>query len=196
MNEQSPGAKRCAHLLWPALTCVAIIVATAAQLNMQGRLWWCACGEWFPLSGEARGPHNSQHLFDPYALTHVLHGLLLYGVIAISLQRLALRWRLVLAIGIESAWEIFENTAFVIARYRHATAAFGYEGDTIANSLGDILACAVGFWLAGRLGFWKSLVFFLAVELILLVWIRDSLLLNVVMLLHPFEAVRTWQTGS
>ena len=84
----------------------------------------------------------------------------------------------------------------VITRYRAATAAQGYQGDTVANSMGDILSCAVGFWLASRFGWWKSLVLLLSVELVLLLWIRDSLLLNVVMLICPVKAIRAWQTGG
>jgi hypothetical protein len=96
----------------------------------------------------------------------------------------------------ECAWEILENSTFVINRYRVATAAQGYQGDTVANSMGDILSCAVGFWLASRFGWWKSLVLLLAVEIVLLYWIRDSLVLNVLMLICPVNAIRAWQTGG
>jgi hypothetical protein len=95
----------------------------------------------------------------------------------------------------EALWEVFENSAFVIERYRAATMAQGYSGDTIANSLGDILSCALGFLLARRLGFWRSCLLFLATEAVLLVWIYDSLLLNVVMLIHPIDAIKAWQTN-
>jgi hypothetical protein len=186
----SPGLGR------PALATVAVLTATVLQLRHQGRRWWCAYGDWSPWSSDAWGPHNSQHFLDPYSFTHVLHGLILCGLLAVVLPRLAPRWRFVLAVGIESLWEIFENSAFVIARYRAATASLGYEGDSVANSLGDILSCAVGFWVASRLGFKKSLVLFLVIELVLLVWIRDSFLLNVIMLIHPVEAIRAWQTAG
>jgi len=98
-----------------------------------------------------------------------------------------------LAIAFECAWEVIENTNFVIQRYREATASLGYQGDTVVNSLGDILCCAVGFLLARRLGWWRSIVLFLATEAVLLVWIRDSLLLEVLMLIHPVEAIKAWQ---
>jgi hypothetical protein len=93
----------------------------------------------------------------------------------------------------EGFWEVVENSPFVIERYRSHTAALGYEGDSIANSLGDILSCAIGFALARRLGLWGSIILFGGTELALLIWIRDSLLLNVLMLIHPFEGVRGWQ---
>jgi hypothetical protein len=96
---------------------------------------------------------------------------------------------------IESAWEIVENTNFVINRYRETTAAFGYTGDTVINSIGDIIACGVGFWVARRLGWKRTIVAFVIVELVLLVWIRDSLLLNILMLLRPSGAIKAWQAG-
>jgi hypothetical protein len=94
---------------------------------------------------DPQGPHNSQHFFDPYSFTHVLHGVLLCGLLAWVVPRLAPAWRLWLAVCAEVLWEVFENSAFVIQRYRAATLAQGYEGDTVANSLGDILSCALGF---------------------------------------------------
>lgn len=187
---------RPARLLGPTLVCAVVIFATAVQLYHQGRRWWCACGEWSLCSGDAWGSHNSQHLFDPYSLTHVLHGVLLWTILVIALPRLPWLWRFALAVGLESVWEIFENSAFVINRYRSVTASLGYEGDSIFNSLGDILSCAAGFWLSSRLGYRKSLLFFLVIEFVLLIWIRDSLALNVVMLLYPVDAIRVWQTGG
>ena len=107
-----------------------------------------------------------------------------------------LAWRLCLSIAIESLWEMLENTQFVIDRYRQATAAVGYEGDTVVNSLFDILSCGVGFMVAQRLGWRWSLAVFVAVEIALMVWIRDSLLLNVLMLVYPLAGVKAWQTGA
>jgi hypothetical protein len=191
------GTAACApRYLWPTLASAAVVIVTAMQLHMQGRRWWCACGQWFLCSGDAWGPHNSQHLLDPYSLTHVLHGLLLAGLLALATPRLERRWRLVLSVCFECAWEIFENLAFIIARYRAETASLGYLGDSVANSLGDILSAAVGFWLATQLGWRKALALFVTVELVLLYWIRDSLLLNVVMLIYPLDTVRVWQIGG
>jgi len=109
------------------------------------------------------------------------------------IHRLTQSWRLWLAVTVASIWEVFENSNFIINRYREDTAALGYTGDTIVNSLGDILCAGVGFMIAQRLGFKRSLVLFLLVELILLLWIRDSLLLEIVMLVHPFNAIKAWQ---
>ncbi len=180
---------------WPCLTLAVTLALTVFELRREGRLWWCACGHFYPWSGQVHGPHNSQHLLDPYSLTHVLHGVLLCGLLAWAVPRLASSWRLVLAVCLEAWWEVVENSATIIQRYRAATLHQGYEGDTVANSLGDILCCVVGFELARRVGWRASLVIFLLTELVLLVWIRDNLLLNVVMLVHPFEALKAWQAA-
>jgi hypothetical protein len=180
---------------WPWLATLAVLALTAYQLHRQGRGWCCACGQLSLSWGDPRSPHTSQHLFDPYSFTHVLHGLALCGLLAWAVPRLAPVWRLWLAICLECLWEVFENIDFVIQRYRTATVSFGYPGDTVANSLGDILSSAVGFVLARRLGLWGSLALFVLIEAVLLVWIRDSLLLNVVMLIHPIDAIKAWQMG-
>ena len=109
--------------------------------------------------------------------------------------RLSINWRFVIAVSIEALWEIIENSAFIINRYRTATIALGYNGDTIINSLSDIVVCSLGFWLAFYLGFRRSLVLFVVMEIILLIWIRDSLILNILMLIYPIDAVRAWQMG-
>jgi hypothetical protein len=177
----------------PVLALFAIVAATVIELRFQGRRWWCACGQPNLWSGDIHSEHNSQHLLDPYSFTHILHGVVWYAVLSRITPRLALVWRFSLAVALAAAWEMMENTDFVIERYRNATASLGYRGDSIANSLGDMLSCAVGFLLARRLGPWGSLALFVAVELMLLLWIRDSLLLEIVMLFHPFRAVREWQ---
>jgi hypothetical protein len=194
-----PGRPALAHLrayFWPAVALVAILAAAVVELRRQGRLWWCACGRPDLWWGDTRSAHNSQHLFDPYSFTHVLHGILLCGLLSWAGRRLLPPWRLCVAVALEALWEVIENTDFVINRYRTVTASLGYHGDTVANSLGDILSCVVGFLLARRLGLWWSLALFAATEAVLLLWLRDSLLLNVVMLVHPVDAIKRWQTGS
>jgi hypothetical protein len=107
--------------------------------------------------------------------------------------RLTPAWRLSLAIAFESAWEVFENSNFIIQRFRAETASLGYQGDTIVNSLGDILCCVVGFLIAQRLGFRRSLVLFAVLEFVLLIWIKDSLILEIIMLSYPVDAIKAWQ---
>jgi hypothetical protein len=180
---------------WPWLAVAGVLGTAAFALRRQGRLWLCSCGHFRPWLGDAWSAETSQQLFDPYSLTHVLHGFALCGLLALLLPRAGWRWRLALAVAAEALWEVFENTEFVINRYREATAALGYNGDTVVNSLGDVLACAAGFLLARRLGALKTLLVFALTEAALLFWIRDSLLLNVLLLVYPSESLRAWQAG-
>ena len=181
--------------VWPWLAVVAVLVAAAFELRRQGRLWLCSCGQFRVWLGDAWGPETSQQLFDPYSFTHVLHGFAFAGLLALLLPRAGWRWRVALAVAAEALWEVFENTEFVINRYREATAALGYNGDTVVNSLGDVLACAAGALVARRLGLVKTLLLFALTEVVLLLWIRDSLLLNILLLVYPSEKLRAWQAG-
>ncbi len=174
---------------------LSIIILTVLQLYHQGRIVWCKSGDYAPWSSDAWGSHNSQHLFDPYSFTHILHGVLYFWLINLIFRKKTFVQQLALAIFVECAWEILENTNQVIEHYRTATFALNYYGDSIANSLGDILSCGIGFWLACKLKFRLSLALFLLVETILLISIHDSLLLNIVMLIYPIEAVKVWQSN-
>jgi hypothetical protein len=173
----------------------AVLAAAAFELRMQGRQWLCGCGRFRLWVGEAWGAETSQQLFDPYTFTHVLHGLAFAGLLALLLPRVERRTRLLLAVSAEALWEVVENTEFVIRRYREATAALGYTGDTVVNSLGDVLACALGFLVARRLGWLRSIAVAVATEIVLLFWIRDSLVLNIILLLYPSEKIRAWQAA-
>ncbi|HPF98665.1 MAG TPA: DUF2585 family protein [Kiritimatiellia bacterium] len=179
----------------PWLAVVAILIVMVLQLHRQGRVVWCACGQYFPWAGDIWSSHNSQHFFDPYSFTHVLHGMIFCGLLVWLFPRLSVAWSLSLAVLIEAGWEVLENSTFIIQRYREATIGLGYEGDSIANSLADILCCAFGFVLARRLGLWRSVLVFVVVELVLLFWVRDNLTLNILMLTFPIKAVKTWQMG-
>ena len=179
----------------PLLAAVAVLTAAAFELRAQGRLWLCSCGRVGIWVGGAWSEETSQQLFDPYSLTHVLHGLAFCGLLALVAPRVEWRWRLVLAVAIEALWEVIENTDFVIRRYREATAALGYTGDTVLNSLGDVVACGLGFLIARKLGWLRSLLLFVCTEVFLLFWIRDSLILNIILLLYPSERLRSWQAG-
>jgi hypothetical protein len=180
---------------WWIAAIVLTISATAFLLYAQGRNLICTCGRvqvWF---GDAWASGTSQHFLDPYSFTHLLHGFVFCWLILWLLPRWQFGWQLWLAVAVESAWELFENSEFTIHRYRQQTAALGYAGDSVVNSLGDIAACAFGFILARRLGFRKSLVGFALVEVTLLFLYRDSLALNIVMLLLPLDGVKRWQAG-
>ena len=160
-----------------------------------GRAWWCACGEPDLFSWHVWSRHNSQHVIDPYTFSHVLHGLVFYGLTFLALRRHPFWLRLGVSLVAEVAWEIAENTNRVIERYREVTIAFDYFGDSVINSIADVLACAAGFLLAAAIPVWLSVLAFVATEVVMLVWIRDCLLLNVVMLLYPIDAIKEWQMG-
>jgi len=195
-TAQAPARRRPQSWMGPSLATGGIVAAAVFILWLMDRPWWCSCGEPFPFSGDAFSRHNSQHLADPYTLAHSLKGLIYFGLFAWAFPKLPFAWGLTLAIGLESAWELIENSPPVIERYRTATIALGYQGDTIPNSLGDIVGCAVAFWLAPRLGFRGSLAVFLVTETVLLFWIRDNLTVSTLMLIYPIEAIKTWQTGG
>ena len=180
----------------PWLAMAAVLAGGVYQLRSQGRLWYCSCDYLLLWTNEYWGPSTSQHLLDPASFTHVLHGFVLCGLVAWVVPRVSVVWRLWLAVSIEVLWEVLENSEFVIRRYREGTAAFGYHGDTVVNSAGDVLACGLGFALARRLGFRRALAVFVAVEVALAVWIRDGLLLNIIMLIYPIDAIEAWQAAG
>jgi len=174
-----------------------IAVIMAAVLRFNGRIWWCKLGDWSVYVNEAwNSSHTSQHIFDPYSFTHVLHGVLGFWLAGLLLKNYPKTVWLVVTLAVEAAWEVFENSNFIIEKYRENTASLDYFGDSIANSIGDLIACAVGFVIALKLGVWRSLIFFVVVELILLFWIRDGFLLNIVMLVYPLEWIKQWQIGA
>jgi uncharacterized protein DUF2585 len=181
---------------WTLAVAVGLIAGDAAALHGLGRRLWCACGSWSPWSWDIHSPHNSEYVIDPYTFTHVLHGVLFYALLWLVFQGRRPALRAVLAVGVEVAWEIAENTETVIRAYRDSTIALGYHGDTIVNSAGDVLAFALGYTGAMLVPAFVSAAAFLVIEAALLLTIRDSLVLNVLMLLRPIEAVKRWQLGG
>ena len=150
------------------------------------RLWY----------GDPWGPEGSGHLLDWYSPSHLIHGPLFFGALWWLLPRVALAWRFVIALLVEVAWEVAENSPVVIDRYRTVTASKDYAGDTVVNSVMDVAAMAAGFWLARRLPAWASVALVLGLEAFTIWAIRDGLALNVLMLLWPVDAVRDWQAGA
>jgi Protein of unknown function (DUF2585) len=170
-----------------------LLTAHVVILWMMGRIWWCACGE-ADLIGHG-GAHNSQHILDWYTPSHLLHGVFFYWLLLWPMKRGPYTTRIWVAVLIEIVWEIVENTPLVIDRYRAATTAVSYYGDSVTNSVADVIACIAGFELARRIGWIGSLLIFVFFELLTLWLIRDNLTLNVVMLLWPIDGIRTWQNG-
>lgn len=191
----SAGASRPAPPWLYAVAAAVIVAGAAAILLAMGRAPFCRCEAIRLWSGDAWGAENSQQLTDPYTFTHLTHGILFYALLHLLAPRLSLPARALLAVAAESTWEVLENTDAVIDRYRAATMALGYYGDSVFNSVGDIAACAVGFALAARLPARATALLVVAMEAVLTLTIRDSLLLNIVMLVHPIEAVKVWQAG-
>ncbi len=178
---------------WGALAVVA--VAMTASLIGLGRNLICQCGYVKLWHGEVISSENSQHILDWYSPSHVLHGLIFYMALHFLLPRMNIGWRLVLAAVVEAAWEIVENTSWIIDKYREDTIALDYYGDSVLNSASDMAMMVVGFFIAARAPVWLSVCLFIAAELFVGLIIRDGLLLNIIMLLYPLDWVRQWQAG-
>jgi hypothetical protein len=177
--------------LTTALALIDVLIVAICILLALGRPPICTCGV-VHLWGHV-GPEQSQMLADWYSASHIVHGFLFYLALRYAAPRWSFEWRFLAALVVEAAWEIVENTPMVIDRYREATIALGYSGDSILNSASDIVMMAVGFVAARRLPLWVSIAVVILLELVPLYAIRDNLTLNVLMLVAPSDAVRVWQ---
>lgn len=178
----------------PLLAALLVLLATAAILWLMGRPPICRCGtmEWWG----AVGPEQSQMLADWYSPSHIIHGILFYAAFALLLKKVPVERRFLYALFLECAWELVENSPVIINRYREATIALGYTGDSILNSVSDIAMMAAGFLLARKLPVWASVALVVLLEIVPLMVIRDNLTLNVWMLIAPNDWVRGWQAGA
>ena len=171
-----------------------VVLAAAIELGM-GRIPYCKCGYVKVWHGVVLSSENSQHLSDWYTPSHVIHGIAFYAILWLVARRWPVRARFVMAVALEAAWEVLENTPMVINRYREATIALDYFGDSVLNSMADIGAMMAGFWLASVAPVALSLGLTVAMELFVGFMIRDNLTLNIVMLVYPVEAIKRWQGG-
>jgi hypothetical protein len=175
------------------LVSLAIVVASAMILLAMGRVPYCTCGYVKPWHGVVMSSENSQHLSDWYTPSHLIHGILFYALFWLVGRRLPVSTRFVLALALEATWEVVENTPMVINRYREATIALDYYGDSVINSVADIVAMSAGFWLASMAPVAMSVSLAVAMELFVGYMIRDNLTLNIIMLVSPLEAIKRWQ---
>lgn len=175
-----------------------LVVLTALILFGMGRVPICECGYVKAWHGVVSSSENSQHLSDWYTFSHIIHGFAFYGLFWMIGRRFGwpLGLRLVLAIALEAAWEILENTPLIINRYRATTIALDYYGDSVLNSLADIGSMVVGFFLASRLPVWLIVVMTIVMEVAVGLWIRDNLTLNVIQLVYPLDSILRWQQGG
>jgi hypothetical protein len=139
---------------------------------------------------------NSQRFADPYSFSHFVHGILFYAGLWLVARKLPVRHRLLIALMLEASWEILENSPLIINRYREATISLGYVGDSVFNSLSDILMMTLGFWFASRVRPRVSLAAVVIMEIGCALWVRDNLTLNIIMLIHPFDAIKHWQLAG
>ena len=185
-----------------AIAVLALVLLATVILLAMGRVPICTCGTVELWHGTVQSSGNSQHISDWYSPSHFTHGLIMYFFAWLLWVRLGLfggrpiRWALPIAVLVEAAWEIMENTPMVIDRYRAVTASFGYSGDSVINSVSDIGFMVLGFLVAARIPAWASVALAIGFELLTLWIIRDNLTLNIVMLLWPVEAIRQWQAGG
>ena len=176
------------------IACGLILLAVVELLRLMGREFVSDSG--FGLWTGAWSQNTSQWIADPYSASHVLHGIFFYWGLLPLARWLSASTRLIVAVVMESGWELLENSPMIIDRYRANTASLDYFGDSILNSTCDILCAAAGFWLAWRFGWKWMLALIVVVELTMLFLVRDNLTLNILMLVHPWEVIKQWQGGG
>jgi hypothetical protein len=181
---------------WMGITILAVIAAQMIGLRLMGRPFFCACDALRIWSGQVLSPETSQQIGDWYSFTHIEHGLIFYFLGWLLLPRWPVSQRFLMALAIEVAWEMLENSAWFVQIYRRQALAIGYSGDSIVNSVADVGFMSLGYFFAASAPVWASLALLVVIEIGLAATIRDSLALNLLNFVHPVEAVARWQSGA
>ena len=181
---------------WVVIGVVAVLSLTALVEGWLGRSPLGPDGKFGWWDGNIWSSENSQRVADAYSFSHIVHGILFFALLWLVARKLPLSYRFTIALLLEAGWEVLENSPIIINRYREATIALGYVGDSVLNSCSDIAMMALGFWIASRVKIWVSVTAVLAMEVFCLLWVRDNLTLNVIMLIHPIEAIKAWQSAG
>ena len=181
---------------WVLAAAVGVCIGAAAIELWMGRLPFGPDGRMGFWEGNIWSSEQSQRFADPYTLSHTIHGMLFYAILWLAARRAPVRRRFIGALVLEGAWEILENSPIIINRYREATIALGYAGDSVFNSVSDVFVAGLGFLFAWRVRPWVTVTVILAMEVGTALWVRDNLTLNIVMLLHPIDAIKDWQMAG
>lgn len=198
-TDITPGptaAIRSSRWAWIVVAFVACLVLTGTLEWAMGRSLLGPDGKFGFWEGSIWSSENSQRLVDPYSFSHLGHGMMFYAFLWLVARKLPVRHRFLMAVLLEAGWELLENSPMVIERYRQATISLGYVGDSVLNSLSDILMMSTGFLFTSKVRPWATLAVFVVMETGCALWVRDNLTLNIIMLLHPVEAIKAWQMGG
>ena len=175
---------------------IALLVLTAGVELWMGRSLLGPDGKFGLWEGNIWSSENSQRFADPYSFSHIVHGIVFYAVLWLVARKLPVRHRLLIALALEAGWEMLENSPLIINRYREATISLGYVGDSVLNSLSDVLMMTLGFLFAFRVPARVSVAAVILMEIGCALWVRDNLTLNIIMLIHPFDAIKHWQMAG
>lgn len=180
-------------LIWYSLLSLLLVGLMGAMELWLGRNLACPCGIklWHSVISNYG---NSQHLFDWYSMVHVLHGLAYYWLVTLfdRKNKLSIIQKFVIAVFLSCAFEVIENTKWIIAAYRSHYSTFHYTGDSVVNSIGDVISVSIGFWVTTKAKLWMSITFF-CVDVILIVYALNTVITsNTIIILDKIQHMKFW----